>query len=427
MSQHTIEVRQKLSELRTCLEALNAETVAAAKLPAEDARKLGEVIDGMHSAIPPLLQSVKLIEETGLDIVDMEVRLSGETDRLAKRAKQLREFFATKPDAVERLGASAAEIGEKAQAAGGALFPSGVRGLKETNRKIRDFKLQKSRYRNIRDPLIEKERISSQALEAVESRFESLDNGFGAVDELLNKLAKSEISSGGVENAVGMGQASLDTMRREAESARELEEFRPFRGILKETAGIIERVQQRLGKLQIPLFPKYADLGELKDCIEAELYAAMPGVSRFALLNIASKMRSSDGPKGNFLSEAYKIKIWAAFPDRIYFDADSSFIKDFKSLERVEKVSAALHVFRDGSFKQTESGKGNLQVSFQIRGNRVRVDADIDLYRSKVFHLFGEVIVNQLTGRKTDQYRVRQILADQGIPPIGGFGIYSPA
>ena len=54
---------------------------------------------------------------------------------------------------------------------------------------------------------------------------------------------------------------------------------------------------------------------------------------------------------------------------------------------------------------------------------RVNVDADIDLYRSAVRHLFGEVLVNHLTGRTTDQFKVFDILASAAVPPIGAFGV----
>ena len=49
------------------------------------------------------------------------------------------------------------------------------------------------------------------------------------------------------------------------------------------------------------------------------------------------------------------------------------------------------------------------------------MDADLDLYREAIPHLFGEVLVNHLTDSRTDQFIVREILDDQGIEPIGGF------
>ena len=37
--------------------------------------------------------------------------------------------------------------------------------------------------------------------------------------------------------------------------------------------------------------------------------------------------------------------------------------------------------------------------------------------------LIAEVLINHLTGRKTDQIKVRRILDEQGVAPIGGFDI----
>ena len=53
--------------------------------------------------------------------------------------------------------------------------------------------------------------------------------------------------------------------------------------------------------------------------------------------------------------------------------------------------------------------------------NRVAVDADIDLYRLAIPHLFGEVLVNHLTGDSTDQFRVRSILDGRPVATIGKF------
>ena len=54
---------------------------------------------------------------------------------------------------------------------------------------------------------------------------------------------------------------------------------------------------------------------------------------------------------------------------------------------------------------------------------RLCVDADIDLYRGTVAHLFGEVLVNHLTGSKTDQFRVWDTLVGNEVTPLGGFEV----
>ena len=53
------------------------------------------------------------------------------------------------------------------------------------------------------------------------------------------------------------------------------------------------------------------------------------------------------------------------------------------------------------------------------------MDADIDLYRSPLRHLFGEVLVNHLTGTTTDQFKVFDILAATKLPMVAGFALTS--
>jgi hypothetical protein len=56
----------------------------------------------------------------------------------------------------------------------------------------------------------------------------------------------------------------------------------------------------------------------------------------------------------------------------------------------------------------------------------VNVDADVDLFKSPIKHLFGEVLVNHLTGKTTDQFTVRSILDEQGVEAVAGFSILTP-
>jgi hypothetical protein len=80
--------------------------------------------------------------------------------------------------------------------------------------------------------------------------------------------------------------------------------------------------------------------------------------------------------------------------------------------------------------RQRPGSTGNLQVSYASGSpeqpndrTKIRVDADIYLYRSPVRHLFGEVLVNHLTGSRTDQFKVWDILASRNVAPIGGFEV----
>jgi hypothetical protein len=152
------------------------------------------------------------------------------------------------------------------------------------------------------------------------------------------------------------------------------------------------------------------------------MYENLSGVQAFALLNILARLRETRASGRSLLAER-GVKVFAVFADRIYLEADRSLIADIESdTKTFEKAPAALHRFKEGSFKQKTQPKGNLQVSFASRpGNRVAVDADIDLFPTPVRHLFGEVLVNHLTGNTTDQYAVRRILDEQKVPAIGEF------
>jgi hypothetical protein len=152
------------------------------------------------------------------------------------------------------------------------------------------------------------------------------------------------------------------------------------------------------------------------------LYEGLSGVQVFALLNILARLQATRA-SGRPLLEGRAATVTQVFPDRIYLEADASLIADLEADHATfQSAPASLHRFKDGSFKQKTFGKGNLQVSFAARPpDRVAVDADIDLYRAVVPHLFGEVLVNHLTGKTTDQFAVRRILDDQSIDAIGGF------
>jgi hypothetical protein len=165
---------------------------------------------------------------------------------------------------------------------------------------------------------------------------------------------------------------------------------------------------------------------QLRDCISEELYDDLTGLQRFALLNIGSRLRSIMMNGGSMLSPEFGVKIFNVFPDRIYFNANAGLLAAIKaSRDTFDSADASLHKFRAGSFKQRTFGKGNLQVSHTaVRNGKIDVDADIDLYRNPALHLFGEVLTNHLTGKKTDAYRVRSILDEQRVRPLGGFQIF---
>ena len=155
-------------------------------------------------------------------------------------------------------------------------------------------------------------------------------------------------------------------------------------------------------------------------------------------MNIGARLASIETTAGSgetLSAPRFDIRVFDVFPDRIYLTARVEFLRAVEDLASdgvFRKAPAGLHRFNDGSYKQQGGRKGNLQVSYAAGtpaspGDlaRITVDADIDLYRGTVAHLFGEVLVNHLTGMKTDQFKVWDTLLANDVTPIGGFDVIS--
>jgi hypothetical protein len=216
--------------------------------------------------------------------------------------------------------------------------------------------------------------------------------------------------------------AALTTARaRLAQASNTLHEFE---SVINASADVADDVAGLLRKLTIPVFPSHDALGACCRLIARPLYESLSGVQAFALLNILARFQATRA-SGRPLLDNRHASVMQVFPDRIYLEADASIIDDIAAdAATFEKAPASLHRFKEGSFKQTTFRKGNLQVSYASRPEqRVVIDADIDLYRSAVPHLFGEVLVNHLTGSTTDQFAVRRILDDQEVVAVGAFAL----
>jgi hypothetical protein len=274
--------------------------------------------------------------------------------------------------------------------------------------------------------------MTSAQLDIVRETAEAINARFGEVNELLNQLAVSTAGDAAAVTAT-MKQARkalADAVR--SARARAGDAYKPFHGALGRIERLAGKIDGQFTDLRVPVFPLRSGLEELAPALDDGAYMAATGVERMALLNIAARLKSitfGSAAADHLLSPRFNIRIFDLFPSRIYFSADAGFIETIAGLERqrlFEKAPAGLHRFREGSYKQTVARKGNLQVSFAaVPGEpaRVNVDADIDLYRSAVRHLFGEVLVNHLTGSTTDQFKVFDILASAAVPPIGPFSV----
>jgi hypothetical protein len=371
-----------------------------------------------------LSQSLFLIEQTALDVVDMETRMQNESRKLADLLDELEEqvhaqffiknFFENQLVALE----------SEAQSLAAGLFPSGVQGLNKVNAKLWEFtNLQMIIYRDTLKR--EQENLSTEARQSIESRFRDLRQPFDDLNEFLNELALRSLDAGEIEESFSQRTAVLTAARNLAKDALARQEFGEFRSILKASIDIAESLQESLRAVRVPVFPEHSDLQELRDSIPDDSYTSLTGLEAFALLNIAARMRSLALAGVSMLSPEFEIRIFDVFPDRIYFQAKESLIQSIAKSGLFVRADASLHKFRAGSFKQNTLATGNLQLSFsEPTDGRINVDADIDLYRNPLLHLFGEVLRNHLTGQKTDAYKVRRILDEQNVLPIGGFRIF---
>jgi hypothetical protein len=396
------------------------------RLAARTKKAILEIADRARTASAAIDRSMFLIEATALDLVDMQVRLQGETARLAGALRDLGNTVADQPFVRTTFESPLVRLDEAAQLVAAAVFPSAVRGLREVNVTLWDFeKNHWKRYTELLSDVIQRDRIPSDQQVRVQAIADDVARAFDEVNTLLNDLAETRAADAAVlrrrlRQAPERLRAALRTAsdRLAASESRTLTVFGP---VIRASAKTAEEVAALLQKLTIPVFPVHGDLGPCCDVVPAALYDDLSGVQAFALLNILARIQATSA-SGRSLLDGRGITIRRVFPDRIYFEASHSIIADIGGDPAFEAAPASLHQFKDGSFKQTTFRKGNLQICFAKRPNdRVMIDADVDLYRSAVPHLFGEVLVNHLTGNTTSQFAVRAILDDQRIPSIGGF------
>jgi hypothetical protein len=396
------------------------------RLPKKPLDELLAIAGRARAASDAITRSFTLIEQTSLDIVDMQVRLQGETARLASSLRDLGERVERQPFVRDAFSDPLVALDEASQLVAAAVFPSAVQGLRAVNVKLWDFeKLQWKRYTDILSEVVQSRRISSDQQVTIQSIADDVARAFADVNTLLNELAESREADGAsLRKRLEAAPAKLTSALQKADS-RMTPAFSMFAPVIKASKKVAEDVAKLLRKLTIPLFPAHDRLGDCAEFIDRPLYDSLSGVQTFAFLNILARLQATRA-SGRPLLTGRAVRVTHVFPDRIYFEAERSLVTDMAADPAFEKAPASLHRFKEGSFKQRTFRRGNLQVCFASRpGNRIVVDADIDLYRAAVPHLFGEVLVNHLTGNPTDQYGVRRILDDQSVVPIGGFELFT--
>jgi hypothetical protein len=396
------------------------------RLPRKSLDELLQMAERARTAADAIARSFTLIDITALDIVDMQVRLQGETARLASALRELGNAVSEKPALQTAFGDQLVALDESAQLVASAVFPGAVQGLREVNVKLWDFeKLQWKRYTDILTDIVRRGRITPDEEVRIQAIADEVARAFGEVNTLLNELAESRPSDAALlRRRLQQAPERLTTALGRASDrlSKASKALSPFEPVIKASSKVAEDVAKLLRKLTIPVFPEHDGLGPCRDIVARPLYESLSGIQAFALLNILAAMQATKA-SGQPLLDGRNAVVTHVFPDRIYLEADRSMIDDIaRDTGTFTSAPASLHRFKEGSFKQKTFTKGNLQVCFASRpGNRVAIDADIDLYRLAIPHLFGEVLVNHLTGDTTDQFRVRSILDSRPVAAIGRF------
>lgn len=158
----------------------------------------------------------------------------------------------------------------------------------------------------------------------------------------------------------------------------------------------------------------------------ADVYAGLGHVKRAAALNILAKMANTKvtNTARHAVIDAVD-HIYEFRRDRIYVELQRNLMEEIEAANReghsnFTPVSGVLHKnFPSGSYKTIEPNqKGNLQLSFDATNkNRIKMDADIDIYADVFRHFFGEVFLNNLADVKTSPFQVYGILVEAGFLP----------
>src|SRR5262245_36575875 len=167
-------------------------TVPDTRLPKAALDELLEIAARARTASDAIARSFTLIDVTSLDIVDMQVRLRGETVRLASALRDLGKAVERQHFVREKFEDALVTLDETAQLVAAAVFPSAVQGLREVNVKLWDFeKLQWKRYTDLLNDVVQRGRIPSDQQVRIQAIADDVARAFGEVNALLNDLAES--------------------------------------------------------------------------------------------------------------------------------------------------------------------------------------------------------------------------------------------
>jgi ElaB/YqjD/DUF883 family membrane-anchored ribosome-binding protein len=178
--------------LSAFVQAVTSTTPDPPRLPAKTLKELSEIAARARTGTDAISRSFTLIDVTALDIVDMQVRLQGETARLAAALRDLGDAVQQQHFVREAFEDELVALDEASHLLAAAVFPSAVQGLREANVKLWDFqKIQWKRYTDILNDVVQRGRIPSDQQARIQAIADDVARAFEEVNTLLNDLAES--------------------------------------------------------------------------------------------------------------------------------------------------------------------------------------------------------------------------------------------
>jgi hypothetical protein len=436
MDQYLTRARAAAAEFRAALASFAAAVAntqaAPPNIPAKSLERLSADAVRLGRAMDALDNSFSTIERTGVDLSDLQSRISQESSALAMGLKSIAEVVNVQAFVRRAFAEPLYALEEAAERLAARVFPAAVEGLDDVNRTVLELLRGqvKATFDRIMADQVRKGDLNAADLSRVQDNARAVWARVESVNSLLNQLVSdASFSEAEVEGAITAAKRDLSAAVQAAKK-QAADKYKPFHGVLGQVEKAAAKISEQLSKLRVPVYPTFAALEELGPAIDQRLYDELSGTERFALLNIAARLRKVETKAGeHLLSPVFDVRVFRVFPDRIYLTASEALIASLDTLvdaKKFDRAPASLHRFNEGSVKQRGGQKGNVQLSYaKVPGNATRynVDADIDLYRSPIRHLFGEVLVNHLTGKKTDQFKVWETLVAANVEPIGTFDL----
>ena len=318
--------------LSAFMKSVKATHPDAERLPQKTLDDLSKIAVRASSAAEAISRSLKLIDITALDVVDMQVRLQGETAKLASALRDLGKSVERQPAVrAQRSARRLIPLDEAAQMVAAAIFPSAVQGLRAVNVKLWDFeKLLWMRYTATLTEAVQRGDIPSEHEEKIQEIADDVWAAFAEVNTVLNDLAEARPSDSArlrqrLEAAPARLTAGVVSTRTSASTPPSPTRLDRFRPIIKESKKVADDVADCCANSRSRCFQCMRRLGPCCEFVDATLYDSLSGVQAFALLNILARMQATTAG-GHPLLHGRNVKVTHVFPDRIYLEADRSII-----------------------------------------------------------------------------------------------------